>query len=713
MSIKSIKIKNLLSFDELIISELEDINCIVGKNNTGKSNLLKLIRFFYNKLDGQRELPPTLNSNYSTFGTITITYDTSRIKNIVTSDTNKNKSKFFKHIYNTLFKEHQQNLIFQTLDDFQKDSTFELTLQINSDDSTKWSIKDKNVLNIINYLYPFFDIETRHIDLYDWDKLWLIVSRLKSFNIDKINEDEIIEFFNEKISLDSSNYKEYIRKIQDITKTGRYNYREKVLNYVKAGLKGHTFLIDNKSLDTQSDGTNSHRFIEIALELLISLSRRDYINPTIFIDEPEVGLHPKRNEELIYRLFNVYHSYKKTNKEREKGKYKTPYPKIIFSTHSPNIVKEVIKLFDTNQQILHFAKDNRDNTVVKKMNSQYENKKFLNVFSDNESRLFFSNLILFVEGATEEEIFANRALIEKFNKLQDIDIYATDELVLKYMNPSYANYSIPYLVLYDADKLIGVDIEKRKLYFKKETVSLTSYLQMYKKSYVGSKQRLIYSFLKQLIEWEKAIELEFTDNIYIKNINYSLLIQYINDNFLKKENYHLNRTTIEEVLINKDSFCFFKRWLFHEFRKSIEKSYNDKMPDCAKKRIKKKKIDEIKKFKRYVDSNLTTEEEQVTAFILVFGGKTETSITTFTQNSDKLNEDFKRKIKKIKENYFYSKKSLNLGYLLGKTSGWATSYLNFSIEEIEKNKGENEFRDEFKKYFREFYEIIVTIENKL
>ncbi len=82
MAIKSIKIKNLLSFDELIIDNFEDINCIVGRNNAGKSNLLKLIRFFYNKLEGKRELPPTLNSNYSTFGTITIVYDTSRIKQI-------------------------------------------------------------------------------------------------------------------------------------------------------------------------------------------------------------------------------------------------------------------------------------------------------------------------------------------------------------------------------------------------------------------------------------------------------------------------------------------------------------------------------------------------------------------------------------------------------------------------------------------------------
>lgn len=108
MGIKSIKIINLLSFDEFIINKFTDINCIIGKNNVGKSNLLKLIRYFYEKLDDKRIIPPALNSNYSSFGLITVTYDTSRIKSIVTST--KNNSKFLKHIYNVLFKNEPKGI---------------------------------------------------------------------------------------------------------------------------------------------------------------------------------------------------------------------------------------------------------------------------------------------------------------------------------------------------------------------------------------------------------------------------------------------------------------------------------------------------------------------------------------------------------------------------------------------------------------------------
>ena len=134
MSIKSIKIKNLLSFDELIIDDFEDINCIVGKNNTGKSNLLKLIKFFYNKLDEKRELTPELNSNYSAFGTITITYDMSRIYHIVSSPKIL-KTKFFIGIHN-LFFSSEKNYITVTKITKENNQThvksyLELTLKIN------------------------------------------------------------------------------------------------------------------------------------------------------------------------------------------------------------------------------------------------------------------------------------------------------------------------------------------------------------------------------------------------------------------------------------------------------------------------------------------------------------------------------------------------------------------------------------------------------
>ena len=79
MGIKSIKIKNLLSFESVSIDDIKNINCIIGQNNAGKSNLLKLISFFYSQLDEKRLLPPKLNSSYSSFGSIPLCQHTCRL----------------------------------------------------------------------------------------------------------------------------------------------------------------------------------------------------------------------------------------------------------------------------------------------------------------------------------------------------------------------------------------------------------------------------------------------------------------------------------------------------------------------------------------------------------------------------------------------------------------------------------------------------------
>jgi predicted ATP-dependent endonuclease of OLD family len=527
MGIKSIRIKNLLSFENLVINDFKDINCIIGQNNVGKSNLLKLMRFFYSRLEGKRELTPELFSKYSAYGSITIVFDTTRIKRIVTSK--KNNSKFLKHIYNVLFKGEPRGFfkLFSSTNS-NESSSYELTLKIHSDDSCHWSIKNESIRNILNYLYPFFEIETRHIDLYDWDKLWFLISKLKSFNVADLDHSDIVEFFDSNISEGSGSYSDYIDKIQKITDTSKYSYREKVLNYVKVGLKGHTFMIAGESLSYQSDGTNSHKYLEIFLDLLISLTRREYITPTVYIDEPETGLHPKRNEELISKLHDVYSSYQKTTEEREIGRYKTPYPRIIFSTHSPNILKYVIRLFEGNQQILHFSKPKQGFTSVRKMNSHFDDPRFLNIFSDNEARLFFSHFILFVEGATELELFGNLKLQNKFSKLKKVDLYQMNDVTQKYVNPSYSNVSIPYLVLYDSDVMVDFNFNNDTYSFNTEKINLKTLQRKYSKSFFNVQTNKTKSALKSLLLNEGS-KLEFEANkLDIKKFSLESFIGFIN-----------------------------------------------------------------------------------------------------------------------------------------------------------------------------------------
>lgn len=741
MSIKSIKIKNLLSFDELIIDKFEDINCIVGKNNAGKSNLLKLLRFFYKKLEGIRELPPELNSKYSAFGSITITYTIShRIKQDL-----KRRGQG-----NLFVGDKDLTSSFIDLADIGKDTTYELTLKVYSNDSIEWSEKNHKVLNTINYLYPFFDIEARYLDLHNWDKLWFIISRLKSFNLKNL-EKSFKEY--DKTNNARKEFEKFIKDIEDTIEVSKYTYQEKVLSYIKMRLYGDRFLIDEQKLDIQSDGTNAYKFIELSLKLLISLTRREYITPIIYVDEPEIGLHPKKNEELIENVYDIYSQGKDTTK--------TPYPTIIFATHSPNIVKQVIKLFDENQQILHFSKENNKPSVVQKMNSQYDDKRFLNVFSDNEARLFFSNFIVFVEGETELEIFRNKSLFSKFEKLKKVDVYATNDVVLKYINPAYANTAIPYLTIYDLDKLFDIDLENKKMIKRNTVISFSELEKKYDKAYASKKKKSvefdIYQNTKFSLGVIDSLELQIEKNIFItgfkykdKVYNYNSLIDYVNENVFIHENKFFNHTTIEELLINKKSIIFFKKWFKKVFIDSIcivnkdkkkgdnktlktiqtmmekypkdlklkqvfdilfdtSNCYKESLPNPEKKFVAKIKTRYFKSIERLIDKNFSTDDEYITLFLLLFNGKTQTLISRENKKYEEcIDETYRKLVKDIR-----IEKLNKLDYLFSKTSGWATSFLNFSIDEIENMREDEEFRKEFEIYFRELYDIITIIENKI
>ena len=737
MAIHSIRIKNLLSFDDVLINDIHDINCIIGKNNVGKSNLLKLLRYFYQKLNNEKVLPPSLNSNYDSHGSITIQYDITRIKSIVTGK--NNNSPFLKHIFNILFKDTvKYSFGFFRLDKPNKDekkSYLTLTLTIFKDDSIKWSIDNEKIREIISILYPFFDIETRHINLYDWDRIWSLICRLSSFNIKKITNNEVIDFIDDKISNGNGSYKEYVKQVEKIIDTKNYSYQEKVLSYIKVGLKGHDFTNVGQDLSFQSDGTNSHKFIELLLTLLITLTRREFITPIIYIDEPEIGLHPKLNEKLVSTIYSVYNSFEKTKDEKEKGKYKTPYPKLFMATHSPSILKTTIKSFKEKQQVLHFSKKKSSGTQITKLNSKYEDHRFLNVFSDNEARLFFSDYILFVEGSTELEVFSNDKLTKIFPHLMKIDIHCINQETLQYLNPNYSRASIPFLILYDADVLFKFDYTSKLLTLDNGAININNIKKSLCCNFFSKKDdnsrilKSVTDYISKPIEFTK-------NNISYKKLNYPSLVKAMN-RVLITENIFINQTTIEGALINPNSFRMFKRWLCSLFTNQLYMTNKrpDIIIDVQRKRLnngrtthqkaidaiftsqpndiklepKDKKISDkilqehliniIRKIKKYSKNDRNIE---LNIWRLVFDGKTDTLLSREnTAYLKVMNKDLIDLVKEIRIS------DLNaIAPYMGKTGGWVTSFIDYSIMTLESNTEKNQLRRQVSIVFPELSAII-------
>jgi len=680
MSIKSISIKNILSFDIIEIKDIKDLTCIIGRNNVGKSNLLKVISFFYSQLENKRELPPELFSNYGMQGEIEITYDLSRIRRIVLSSTGK-KNKFFNHIYNSFF-----DIFRELLNDDNSSKTYDvgeeykLQLIVNKNGSIEWSEKESERRSIINYLFPFFEVDARHLNLHDWDKLWELIIKIKSFKLSGISHNTIRDFYDEQITQGSDEFSQFIALIENSINIKKYTHKEKLLSLIKASLPGDTFYSSGSLTIKQSDGTNSFNYIDTALKLLITLTRREYISPIIFIDEPEVGLHPKKSEQLIN---NLHATVQKSKKNTNNRPVNTPLPKIILSTHSPNIVKETIRKFKDKQSIYNMNNFDGSSKVFK-LKSTYENNQFLTKFSDNEARLFFSNFILFVEGATEEELFANEALQKLYPVLQYIDVYqCADNVISETINPSCTNASIPYLFVYDIDKAFSfkktnkfnqlqIDLKNTSSIMNFSQQALSTDRLYYKKGYSLEHKKMV-ELIDKINNYHERFFRIRSNLVDFKERSSFQTLQSLIRQYVKGRNVNVLFNTTEGALINIESKELFYRWLFE-------------IEGC----------DIYTLLNKIKGRNIINEDMLIHYLRVIMNGKPDTQININKYQRAKRIKDF------IVNNLQLSSRK--------KTSGWVTSFLTFAIETLRRRcASDSEVLHEFTRHFPEIDGIIRNV----
>ncbi|QFU05123.1 recombination protein F [Pseudoalteromonas sp. THAF3] len=694
MGIKRIQIRNILSFKEADISGLEQVTCLLGKNNAGKSNLLKAISFFYKALEGVRCIPLELNSNYDSYGQISITFDTFHINKLVHSY-KAQKNHYFSKVRSALFP-REKNMWFSFFSTGERPKEYDeltLTLNIRNDSSYSFEGGSSTLRELILDIFPLFEIDSRHLELHDWNHLWQFLGKLRPFNAVEFQTQ--FESFLEESELET--YRKKIDEINRLSSTIPYRYRDKIMAYLKAGLKGDKFEFNGFDLSRTSDGTNSYNYILTVLNLISALSKRTYQTPVIFVDEPEIGLHPKMSEKLIhefqYRLEQLY-----TNKEGEK--LKTSRPKLILSTHSQNIVKQVIKSFNNEHKVIHFYKKNTDfSTSVSYAKSKFDDSNFICNFGDNEARLFFSSFILFVEGQTEKEVFENNHLIRKFPWLLGVDVYkASDEKVSKKITPDFINTKIPYKFLFDADKGVKIHYDKsigenilkfdrcgssldlRPIAIKK--IKERAYMSYsLTKNDTPNLAREVYRLAGKIISLDKApisicpLRLTCKKSDFLSDLFFSI------NRVLRGQNVIVLSTTIEGALINEKSLNLFLSWL--RTKCDVDEIY--------------KKINEVS----FLNNSALTQYLRI-----AFSGKSDTLVKMkkFKRNDTPttLVEDEAKKTMKSLEAILNSSGNTH------KTSGWVSDFLNYAILELEHESKESksEFEKLFRVYFKELYDTL-------
>ena len=689
MGIKRIKISNLLSFKYIEINDLSTVNCTLGRNNAGKSNVFKLLNFYYKALEEIRCLSPELNSNYDSSGFIEVTFDTTYINKLVHAQKNYS-NKYFTKVRRALFspKKCKNNFTaFFSPNKKPENDELILKLTIRNDDTYYFSDDDRGLRKVLLDIFPLFEIDSRQIDLHNWNELWHFLGKLRPFNAVDF-QNELSEMLEDNDLLKT--YKKNIEEVNKLSNTIKYSYKDKIVNYLKVGLSGDKFEFEGFELSKTSDGTNSYNHIITVCRLVAYLSKRTYQTPIIYIDEPELGLHPKMNERLIHELHDIL---KKCYTTASGSVLSSPPPKFIFSTHSPNIVKQVIKNFSFDHRIFHFSKSKDRCTKVSNANSNFSDKNFLCNFSDNEARLFFSSFILFVEGQTEKELFENDSLARKFPHLIDVDVYqASDETVSKRITPDFVNTDVPYRFLFDADKGINIyksgKTKKHHLKYKRygSTLDLTPEIikRQKKKSCLGfsKKNRQLNELIGEFLDFnDKEITIS---ELHLKVLRPSSLVPFYKDVniLLAKQNCIIVSTTIEGTLINLDAKEIFFSWL------SSVRGIDINVV-----------LTKISKSKYFDDDDL------IQYFRVIFNGKSETLVNY--KNFRKCNLNNVRSTKFMN----WLEKCTVKNADLAKTDGWVTSFLDYSITYIEKKSLEDnvDFSKLFSNYFKELYGIITQL----
>jgi predicted ATP-dependent endonuclease of OLD family len=657
----------------------EKVNCLIGTNNVGKSNIMKSLNFFYVNLTKEMydESMFSKSNPYNDELEITVEFDLTDLIN----KTSKIKS-------NSIFDFFEPtNELFEKIDyyseKYSRNNKVLLSLKYNKNRTLVWNIEDYEFRSFISLRFPIFFLESRDIDLYNWDSIWGVIGSIAPFR-QKININQSIKgVFGDS---EEDNYQKVIESILDIfeksdIKIQRTHVFEKISQIIQLQIGGKNFNYDTHSLKIGSYGMNSYTYMKLYINIILKLFEyKHFATPLIMLDEPELHLHMKKIEEFV-RGIREQQGYNKT--------------KWIFSTHSPAFAKNII-LENEKYSMFHITNNSMFNkTCVTKING-FKQKKY-KLLTDNEASLFFSEVCLFVEGDTEMELFKNKYIKLLFPKISKVDIYSFDgkDDKLQLVNPSDRKSKIKYLVLLDLDKLLSYSPKTKRF-----SITGSDYLNVMKDEYIKKRERYHYkskfidTFVtrNQIMERLKnnRYEIDSTGLCFQNNQQRIELIELI-QRYYVQYNFFPLETTIEGALINDENYEIFYEWL-------TEHEWNDA------------------KFKNLYNQ-LESEIQKTSFFRVIFFGKTHWlngENESKKKDDANKNNDFLAIFEQIKEIRSELKKT-NIDFE-DKTSGWVTLFINWFFEKkLTINKTEDLFlnRNIFISKFTELGNVIVCLEKML
>lgn len=197
----------------------------------------------------------------------------------------------------------------------------------------------------------------------------------------------------------------------------------------------------------------------------------------LFIEEPEVFMHPQMQEFFISRIDNAVQKALQLANNKDTKFKKTLQCQIVVTTHSSHIVNSKIHSGNSFNNINYLTiKDKfsiaiplNDKNILDQ-NSSTKNKDitFLKKHIKYKvSELFFSDAVIFVEGVTEETLL--HYYLEQNDKLKNhyITLFRIEGNYSKVYLPLIRRLNIPCLIITDLD-IKRYECEKNKKHKKKD-----------------------------------------------------------------------------------------------------------------------------------------------------------------------------------------------------------------------------------------------------
>lgn len=631
MYISKIMVKNFRNFHNLDIEFQEGLNVIVGPNNVGKTNFMRIIGFLnadpnfkatiddfnkyvlYNNIEIAKTTPPTIEIEY------TIEHDLnfddedsafSKLSNILvfnseTGNLDENQDGTIKLIGKVSLR-YEYDI--KEIDEYRKElSTIqnfnELYQALNKlQENFKWNFYNTTTQEVIDkkIMNNIFDIDRidapRIIDKLTDNSKKYVNEKIKEKNIDIFS---IKQGITNNLQHELNDVRAEINKDinEDQNQIGITNGRNKfVSNFVFDGDIADFFKYELEDdsigfpLPLNFNGLGYNNLIYIR-NLLKQKRNNDY--NIILLEEPEAHLHPN----MQYKLLNYIDELKEQSLENSKIKNQ-----IFVTTHSSNITANL-----NTKNIILLTIDRSENNIIpvsratnlsnnynfEKVKCLFENPEYdvsnrTKLLQDGEkhlarfldvtrSDLLFSDKIILVEGIAEKLL-----LPKMFPNLvkEHVSIIELGGINFNYFLPVVFNTNKKVLCITDKDidiiekqdKELILNISK----YQDEKPSIDLLFNGFKNQIKVTKQEKFGS------TFEKELFIENYDNLFEELMrlvlpdNYNDLIKhkdikYWNSHYGEEISNGKQKKFIKEMI--DDYFRLFEKEIHNEFKVLIEKMF--------------------------------------------------------------------------------------------------------------------------------------------